>query len=257
MLKTRTYILLAVVVYLVTVLASLPASLITSRLEQQLGSRLQVHSVSGTVWAGSIQAESQGHSFAVDWDIKALNFLWLELASEVYFRSRLGDFKGNVALSYKRIEIERLEGEVNGPELSRILKASGAGVSFDKNVRLQGVSLERSSGEFRQASGKALWDGGVVKVDGLPAGEVELPALEANLGISDQGIMLVTGVASESGKPLSLVDIDLSHGGRAHLRLRERVAEYVEIPKQLKQGQADAVMFEIKREVFQAEGLGI
>ena len=94
-------------------------------------------------------------------------------------------------------------------------------------------------------------------MDGLPAGQVELPALEANLALGDAGIELNIGAGSSETQFKSLVDIDLSHDGRAHLRLRERVAEYVEIPKQLKQGNAEAVMFEIKREVFRAQEFGI
>lgn len=252
MLKTRSYLLIAFFVYTITLLSALPASLVITPVSEQIGDSVQVSSVSGTVWKGRVVGEYNYQDFDLTWDLHLWKLFLLNIAADVHLKSSLFEIKTDLALAYKSIKINALSGVIKASSLNALLIQENLQVEVGSDIFLQKINLKRADATFKEASGQIGWDGGEVKVKELPGGKIKLPPLLAIMTLEDKGI-LVSVVLKEQANA-QLLSVDLSHEGQAHLKLKERVAEYVDVPKQLQTGNPDNIMFEIKRQIFETQG---
>jgi hypothetical protein len=250
MLKIRSYLIIAFVVYVGTLLSALPASLLTNALDNNVKT-LQINNASGTVWNGRAQGFLAEQAFNLDWNLRLLELFLFRLSADIHLKADLLELKSKLILGYKKISVSGLSGLLKSAPINILLKRNGLSASISNDIYLKNITLERSSAQFVAADGFIDWNGGLVKVKDLPNGEIELPALQAKLANNNQGISVAVNVI-ESGT--NLLDVDLSHQGLAHLKLKERISEYVEVPKQLKQGDPNKIMFEVKRQIFETKG---
>ena len=250
MLKIRSYLIIALVVYVVTLLSALPASLATNFLDNKVDA-LQVSSASGTVWQGRTQGVLAEQVFDLSWDLQLLELFLFRLAADIHLKADLLEVKSKLALGYKKLSVTGLNGILKSASINKLLKENGLSAAVSSDIYLKNLSIERSSAKFKEAGGLIDWNGGVVKAEDLPNGEIELPALQAKLKNNELGVSVAVNVVESEA---NLLDVDLSHEGLAHLKLKERISEYVKVPKQLKQGDPNKVMFEIKRHIFETQG---
>jgi|GEM_PF-6829430 len=256
MLKIRTYFLIALFVYIAVLLSALPASWLVAQVQKQVGDDFTVQNTSGTVWQGSVQGALNEQSFALDWRLRPWYVFLLKLSSGVIVKTELGDFKLNLALGYKSIDIDGLSGLINRSALNSLLKENGAGIEILNNdIAIQDIVLSRAGAQFEEADGKIRWDGGAVAVPNLPAKRVDLPPLDVVLSFDDKGVALSVITLSDSdNSSLNLLEMHLSHDGNAHIQLKEQVADFVPVPAIFKKDDPESVIFEIKREVFNTGG---
>lgn len=251
MIKLRSYLLVAVLVYLITLLAFLPASIAVKPLEQSLGDRFRVTASTGTFWAGRAVFNLDSNKGELIWDIDIARLLMLQLAANVQFKAKPITTSFYLQYGLGGIVIKNLKGVFYARALSTLLEQNGVSASFDEDVYLQDIGLERANNRFSAAQGKLEWAGGVVRGKQLPDKQISLPAMDAQISSVDNGLSIKV---HEKETARVLAEVDLSHEGQAHLKLRERLADYVSIPAQLKVGNPDNVMFEIKQQVFQSNG---
>lgn len=252
MLKIRGYLLIAFVVYSVTLLSALPASMLIKPLENKLGNDFQANQVSGTVWKGRVSGQAKGQKFNLTWNLHVLKLLLLRAGADLHLKTNLLEVKANLTLAYKSFEISELTGVIKSKFINDLLVGQGLAAQIESDIYLKKITLKRAAAVFTEADGQISWEGGVVKAENLPDGKMTLPPLLANIGITEPGVSV--NVSLDGVKTVSLLDIDLSHDGKAHLKLKERVAEYIEVPTQLKTGNLDSIMFEIKRQIFDTQG---
>jgi len=252
MLKIRSYLLIAFIVYSVTLLSALPASLVIDPLSKQLGGVLNVSQSSGTVWKGRVNGYLREHDFNLSWDFHLLDLFLLTLSADVHLKSTLLEFKSVLKVGFKRVELNELKGVIKAQPINALLFREGLNAEIDSDIYVKEINLKRSGTKFKVAQGQIDWDGGLVKVKELPGGKINLPPLQARLGLIEQGMSVMVVLKEQNS--VSLLGVDLSHDGQAHLKLKERIAEYVEVPKQLLRGDPENVMFEIKRQIFETHG---
>ncbi len=251
MLKVRSYLVIALLVYLLTVLSGLPASFVLNSVTKQTGEQFVLQSSSGTVWKGSASGLSSGIPVTVNWDWHVWKLLLLKFSADVHVKSEVLEAKSLLTLGMNSIEIEGFSGLLKADALSAVLANKGVKVRIENDIYIQNVGIKRKRAQFVQSSGKAEWQGGWVYAAGLPEGKMKLPAMVVKLSHLNSGLLLA---ASEQQNPDTLVEIELSHEGIAHLKLRERVDQFVELPEAIKSGDANNVMFEIKRQIFNTQG---
>jgi len=251
MLKFKSYLLIALAVYSVTVISALPASLAMKPLKRFESGNFQVQSLTGTFWQGRILAFRQGYPLSIDWELHPWSLLLLKLDADVRLKSSVLDAKARLSFGFRTVKIESLSGLAKAKELNPVFKAQGVSAEIANDLYLQNITLARSGGQFTEVQGLVTWDGGMVKSNALSGGQAMFPQMEAKLHEFDQG---VTVSVIEKNKGEGILDIDLNHQGQAHLKIRERVSEYVSVPSQLLRGDPDGVVFEIKRQVFSLPG---
>jgi hypothetical protein len=251
MLKLKNYILIAVAVYLISVIVALPASWVLNPIDKQLGERLRLESTTGTLWRGKTYAVIENQTVQLDWNWKLLKLFLLNIEAELRLKSELLDAKTVLRAGPGSISVNSLSGLINAPALNRALKNGGVRAQIENDIYLQNLNLLREKSEFVEASGLASWEGGLVRAKDLLGGEAEFPPLTAELQRGDDGLLVHL---KEKGKAATLVDIDLSNDGSAHVKVKERIGKFVKIPDQLKRGDPEGVMFEIKRQVFETGG---
>lgn len=252
MLKIRSYLLIAFVVYSTTLLSALPASLVIEPIAKRIGNNFQVDQTSGTVWKGQASGALNNEFFDFTWDLHLLKMLLLNIAADVHLKSTLLEAKTTISFSYKSLEITALSGVMKANAINAMLVKEDVLAAIESDIYLKKITLKRANAQFKEATGQVDWEGGLVKVKELPNGRISLPPLLANMSLDDLGILLSV-VIKEQGAS-ELLSIHLAHDGKAHLQLKERVAEYVDVPKQLKTGNPESIMFEIKRQLFETQG---
>ena len=247
MIKLRSYLLVGVLVYLITLLASLPASIVSGQLEKNLGERFQELATSGTLWAGRSVFVLDSYKTELTWDMDIKRLLLLQLAGNVQLKTQA--VAANFFLQYGLggLAIRNLKGIFYAQAVSDLLGQNSVQASFEEDIYIRDVALTRSKNQFSSAQGKLEWAGGLVRSRNLPDQQVTMPALDADLSRIESGLSIQFRERANTGL---LAELELSHDGRAHLKLRERVADYVSVPAQLKMGNPDSVMFEIKQQVF-------
>ena len=127
MLKTRSYILIALAVYFSVILVKLPASLVIRPLEQhiQTFADIDVESVSGSLWQGSVQTMMKGERLALNWDWKVWHVFLFHLTFDIHLKSEPLEVKSRLSLSPGKIQVEDLNGIVNMLALGQLLQAQG------------------------------------------------------------------------------------------------------------------------------------
>lgn len=251
MLKFRSYILIALVVYFSTVLSALPASLAMNLIKKLEGRTFQVQSLTGTVWQGRLLAFSDGYPLTMDWELHPLSLLLLSLDADIRVKSSVADAKARMGIGLNSIGVESLSGLAKARDLNAVLKGQGISAEITNDVYLQNITLARSGGQFTEVQGLISWEGGLVRSNALAGGQAMFPQMEAKFHEFDDGVTLSV---IEKNKGQGILDIDINNEGQAHLKVRERVAEFVSVPTQLLRGDPDGVVFEIKRQVFSFPG---
>jgi hypothetical protein len=247
MIKLRSYLLAAVLVYSITLLASLPASIVTWQLKKSLGNRFGEVATSGTLWAGRSVFVFDSYKAELVWDIDVARLLLFQVAGNVQLKTQ--PVAANFYLKYGLggLALRNLKGVVYAQAISDLLADNGVQASIQEDIYIRDLAFERSGERFSSAQGKLEWAGGLVRARQLPDKQITLPALEAEISRVDSGLNVKV---HERQNTALLAEVDLSHDGRAHLKLRERLSDYVSVPAQLKMGNPDNIMFEIKQQVF-------
>lgn len=253
MLKTRNYFIIAVAVYSLTILVQLPASVLIQPLAKNLDQQVfSVHSISGSLWRGQLQARLADQFVDVNWNCHLWHLFLLTINADVHIKSAVLEGKSEISLSPGALGIEGFSGLVKAQALNILLKDKGVEAHIENNIYLQNLSLHRDNGAFVKASGQASWEGGMIRAKDLPDGKAQFPSLLGNLSLADKGLNI--SLIEAQHQDAVILDILLSHGGQAHLRLREQLDQYVQVPSQLIRGNPENVMFEIKRQLFDTKG---
>lgn len=246
MLSTRRYILLSFSVFLLTLIALLPASLVLSKIEKQVP-LLELEKVSGTLWNGYASLGYEKQSANISWDLNALKLLLLNLSLDLQLASEYGDMSAIIEIGPTAFEVKNLDGRLMANGLNNAFSQSGLGIGIKSNVTVSDLNIIRGRERFELAQGKMHWQGGAVSASDFPGGKVTLPPLEGTVNLVESGVSILI---TEKGKVEGLVDVLITHQGEAQLKVLERIADFVDIPDRLKTGDPESVMLEMQQTLF-------
>lgn len=209
-------VLLVFFVFLVVLLAQMPASLLQRPLRAVSG--LEVVQLGGTVWNGQLWANWRGAPAEVRWRLRPERLLLAELAMDVRADSAPLMLRGRMLVGPSGPAVSGLTGHVQLESLSTSL-VSGSGRLGLKDFSWQ-QGWQRKPAP-RNASGTLEYPGGLVHMalEGRPQ-ELRLPAMVARLkGDGDGGVALL----AENAEGRLLARGRYGRDGILHYELTERL----------------------------------
>jgi len=198
LLKLKTLLLLALLVFILTLLANLPASLVWRQVSPSLPAQVELQGITGSLWQGQVanmrvEGIDQG---ALSWDWRAAAIFKGQLALDLDWQPRSSRVNATLRMGLNNIVLEQINGRLDARSMAAINKApfilTGDWLLDIPVLKLQG--FER----VVEAQGRIAWQGAG---GGLPE-PLALGNLAAQLS-SDNGSLVMT-LSSDDAGPLGL-----------------------------------------------------
>ena len=199
MLRTRWLVLVFLVVFVVTLIAGIPASLVASRIPSLpvAGAPLFVGAASGTVWDGSVPLRWRQLNVELDWDLGFRGLtpgLTWSLGGSLKASGWLGGW------TETRVEIS--DGLVPAALIEHVSPFRAEGTLTIDGLRLavRDQRLVEAAGELRYSGGRAGWKSGETQVPALLARIEEQPeGGVARVTDPSDTLLMEAGVQGERG----------------------------------------------------------
>lgn len=168
--SAKGYILIAVVCYLVTLLATVPLNLVWSQLKPHAENLpFQVRQVSGTVWSGqsTINMPQVGNVQA-NWQLLPSLLLFTESELRLTVQAQGLDLKAKVFVDTEQVRFEQTSGHLNSQLLRPALAAARVKLAGDFELTNFQLTANYKQPEILAAQGRILYSGGDVSfpIDG-------------------------------------------------------------------------------------------
>jgi general secretion pathway protein N len=207
MLKVRTLIIVALVSYLLSLLVTVPASLIWRQLESRIQIQgLEISSVQGQLWQGSAVVNWRQQNAQVNWSLNGWPLLIGRLAGDVNIKAAGLDVASDLSVGLSEFQLESVSGYIDevwiNPELRRNRVAVSGRLWLEQLI---------VTGEWQtlitQAEGELRWTGGEVS---YPVGRAihspDIAPLSARVSSNEKGIQLVVSDADQTQVLSGLLD---------------------------------------------------
>lgn len=223
--KLRSYILLAILVSLICIVAFFPANLawraVPAAAKANLG--VNVQQVGGTLWNGFIEVNNPrpplNGPMVVEWDLHPLALLGLNLASTLKVKANGLDLGGRLHVGLGGYGVEGLTGEISATLLNRALAQQG--VTASGELLVQGLELVVSGNQVGSAAGQLNWGGGPVTYrQGSIRENLNFPAIRGQLK-EDQGGVVLNVVETQQGQ--ALADLSITADTIGGVKVYQRV----------------------------------
>lgn len=198
LLKVKTILLLALLVFLITLLSNLPASLVWRQVAPNLPAKVDLQGITGSLWQGqvaSMQVEGieQG---ALRWDWRPAALLKGQLALDLDWRPRNSQVYATLSIGFDSVVLQQVNGRLDARSMAAINKApfvlTGDWLLDVPELKLQ--DFER----VVQAQGRIAWQG----AGGGRPEPLALGNLAAELS-TDNDLLIMT-LSSDQAGPLGL-----------------------------------------------------
>lgn len=205
--KSRSYILIAVIALLFFLLAFIPAKFAWNLLPETTKSDfpLAVEEVGGTVWDGYVVGTFSSGMLpgptALSWEFKPLRLLLADLAVAVSAEHSAFDIEGTLRSGlFGGKGVQNLNGEVSADLANQFLEQMGAKVSGVLNLRDLTLAFADEM-KVADADGQIEWPGGPVSYNDRGMQQnIEVPALLGNVEQQDGGLRMA--VTEQKGQGL-------------------------------------------------------
>jgi len=181
--KVILLILLGLIVYVVAVVATIPAGWVWKQVSENvpLPDNVTVNSITGTVWSGAIGLTALGKPISLDWHMGWINPFALSVPLDLDIAIDNSRLEGSLAVSYPGDIRFNAQGNVNVSDWSDQIAASG-GAMIEGNVTIETLGLTFENGRVTDGQGRATWPGGTVTwPQGLETQSANFPPMEMTL----------------------------------------------------------------------------
>lgn len=198
LLKLKTIVLLALLVFLLTLLCNLPASLVWRQVAPNLPAKVELQGITGSLWQGQVanmrvEGIDQG---ALRWDWRPGALFKGQLALDLDWRPRNSQVYANLRLGLGSVVLQQINGRLDARSMAAINKAPFV-LTGDWLLDVPELKLQ----DFERvvlAQGRIVWSGAG---GGLPE-PLALGNLAADL--SSENDQLVMRLSSDESGPLGL-----------------------------------------------------
>ena len=227
--KVLLLLVLGLLVYVLTLLAWLPAGLVWQQLrsQTQLPPGVSVTQVSGTWWRGAAAAVVSGYPVRLQWQLGWPHLT--ELAAPVAWKldTARSEFKGDVRLTWPDSAAVAAQGSLVVDEFEALIRQSG-GAMIAGGVSVERFQLQWQDGRVIAANGFGQWPGGLVS---WPlAGRTEqanFPPMQASLNSTDGGLELLIAARDGDGPAARA---NLLYTGMLELQVYKRMLDLAAQP---------------------------
>ncbi|WP_417686858.1 type II secretion system protein N [Pseudidiomarina gelatinasegens] len=222
--KLALLILLGVLVYFCALVVLIPAGWVWHQASSRvvLPSQVQIHQVTGKVWAGAAVASVQGILVQLDWRLGLPSLSGLTLPVEFDARTAQSSLQGDLEVTWPASARLNARGSVHVPEFETLIRQSG-GAMLEGDIAIDRLQLELADQNIRQASGYGRWPGGMVTWPmGAQTGSARFPPMEATLDSAANGVALTVMEQGGAG-PAAVANILAN--GMLDLRVFKRMVD--------------------------------
>tara|TARA_R110002126_G_scaffold110116_5_gene247179 strand:- start:461 stop:1219 length:759 start_codon:yes stop_codon:yes gene_type:complete len=198
LLKFKTVLLLAVMVFLLTLLGNLPASLVWRQVAPSLPAQVKLQGITGSLWQGQVanmQVEGVDQG-ALRWDWRPSGLFKGQLALDLDWRPRNSQVSATLRLGFGSLVLEQVTGRLDARSMAAVNKAPFI-LTGDWLLDIPELKLEDFE-RVVQAHGRIAWQGAG---GGLPE-PLGLGNLAAQLSSENDWLMMT--LSSDQSGPLGL-----------------------------------------------------
>lgn len=191
--------LLALVVYLTTLLVWIPAGWVWQQASSRvsLPNEVEVRQVSGRLWDGAAGLIIAGYPLRVDWRLGWPSLTQLSLPVDFSLASSQSSIEGDATIGWPDSAELNARGQVVVSEFAELIRRSG-GAMIEGNVTIDRLNLVWADNRITNVDGLGRWAGGQVSWPmGNQTGQARFPPMQANLDTTQGGVALT--VAEQGG----------------------------------------------------------
>jgi len=198
--KVILLLVLGLLVYVLALLALLPASFVWQQLRSQiqLPPGVSVTQVSGSLWSGAAAALVSGYPLRLQWQ---LGWPMNELAAPIDWQlnSVRSELQGEVTLAWPGDATVTARGTLVVDEFEALIRQSG-GAMIAGAVSVERFQLQWQDNRVVSASGLGQWPGGLVTWPmGANTGQARFPPMQAGLEPVNGGLELLISAIDSNG----------------------------------------------------------
>lgn len=189
--------ILALVLFLASLIWNLPASFVWSHIKDRLPAQVELSGLTGTLWTGRVnRIEADGvDQGSLAWSWRPSGLLTAAIELDLLWMPRKGDVRATLQVGTDTLTLENVRGQLDAAAMASINKAP---FLLEGTWQLDVPVLELQGMEHvTRAEGRLLWDSAA---GGLPTA-LPLGNLVADLADSDGWLQFVL---SDQGGPLGL-----------------------------------------------------
>ena len=199
--KVILLLVLGLLVYVLALLALLPASVVWQQLRPQiqLPPGVNVTQVSGSWWSGATAAVVGGYPLRLQWQLG-----WPRLGEQSapidwQLDSARSELQGKVILAWPDAASVTARGTLVVDEFEALIRQSG-GAMIAGSVSVERFKLQWQDNRVVSASGLGQWPGGLVSWPmGVNTGQASFPPMQANLEPTNGGLELMIAASNGNG----------------------------------------------------------
>ncbi len=226
--KIALYITIAILSFLVFILAFAPASPFWSLVQADVKKNipdLNVYRVGGTVWDG--QGEIQFRQFppsTIFWHLSATQLLNRIADIQISAGGEGHELTARLSLAESESFLQDLTGLIDSDYINEV--STQFGFTFSGELKIKNLNLEGNNRWLTNADGEAYWSGGRILLNTGPDPQVlVLPPLDGQLTFVDNQLVL-----DITHKQLTLLKIKLKEGGWAEISIKGRLLKLANLP---------------------------
>ncbi|BCE02075.1 type II secretion system protein N [Marinicellulosiphila megalodicopiae] len=215
MFKIKTSIIIALVVFLVTLVLTVPNSYLVNKFAGPIEMLpVNIQSIDGSISTGSIVVDYEGIKTQVDWSLKPGALLLGKVKADVIISILDSQLTANVVLGLNSLNIQHVNGQLSYATISKLGQSQRLEVEGDVSIqniafKITQASMENESGDIsnvktlHQLDGRMIYTGG--KVTHPQFGQKEIPRLVAQINEAE-GVWKIS-LNDDNENLLNLVDV--------------------------------------------------
>lgn len=223
-LKVILLVLLALAVYIVALLAWVPAGWVWTQFgsSASLPPGVQVQQVSGTLWQGAARVEWMRRPVRLSWSLSWPDVVALRQPVDFTVETPGSRVQGGLMLGWPSSVVVDASGQVQVAEFEDLIRQSG-GALLEGEVIIDRLRVAADDGRLQSATGLGRWPGGQVS---WPMGDsrqsTDFPPMQATLADTTRGVLLTI---AEEGSAEPAADATLSLDGMMAIRVYKRMVD--------------------------------
>lgn len=223
-LKVILLVLLAMVVYLMALVAWMPAGWIWSQVSGSatLPPGVEVQRVSGSLWQGAALVHVQRRPVRISWGLSWPDIVGLRQPVAFTAETHGSRVQGDLLVGWPSSLVVDATGRIHVGEFEDLIRQSG-GALLEGDVIIDRVRLAVSDGRLESAAGLGRWPGGQVSWPmGGSTQSTVFPPMQATLADTTQGVMLTI---AEEGTAQPAADAAIGFDGMMAIRVYKRMVD--------------------------------
>lgn len=245
MITPKKGIALAVVAYLLFLIATFPASYAIGRIEALIPKTIAISQVDGTIWQGDLDLVYGQDQFDVNWQIHPWKLVLMRVAVTFAVENDRLALRGHAHGGLNGVGINALDGYIGEQYIETIGSEFDVDLETPIRVRQLGLAYKR---QFKDTAGGLYWGGGKVYYQaGRKRKEITLPPLAANI-TQREGNLLATASLEENSDAV-LASLEVQPSGLLTVAVRKRALDLVG-QKFMREVEGDFIVFESQEQLF-------